>query len=95
MSIDQSFAETFLLQTKTPTLVIGSKCQEIKSLKKALLPIHLGMSSQKFVESFLDDHRLAFVEKLTLFHQISMVDIQNIAWAPEVYSLNNYNKKSF
>ncbi len=86
-----SFTETFLLQTKVPTVVIGPKVKPLQKLKSALFPVHLGESSQQFVESFLDDHRLAFLEKLTLFHQISMVDIENIAWAPEVYGLKDYS----
>ncbi len=86
-----SFVESFLLKTKTPTIVLGPKCAEIKSLKKAIMPVQLSESSQKFVEGFLDDHRLSFVEKLVLFHKISMVDIEAIAWAPTLYGLSDFN----
>lgn len=80
-----SFAESFLLHSVTPTILLGPQCEEIEHLQTALMPIQLSESSQKFVENFLDDHRLAFLKKLTLFHKISMVDIEEIAWAPSLY----------
>ncbi len=86
-----SFSESFLLKTKVPTITIGPECETIQSLNSALMPVQLSESSQKFVEGFLDDHRLAFVEKLTLFHKISMVDVEEIAWAPALYGLTDFS----
>ncbi len=86
-----SFAESFLLKAKVPTVLVGPECEPIKNLKSALMPIQLTESSQKFVESFLDDHRLSFLGQLTLFHKISMVDVEEIAWAPALYGLGDFN----
>lgn len=86
-----SFAESFLMQTKFPVILLGPQCQKVKNLKTALLPIQLNQCSQTFVEGFLDDHRLAFLEKITLFHKISMVDVEEIAWAPTLYGLTDFS----
>ncbi len=85
-----SFTESLLLKSRVPTILIGPDCEPIKALKTALMPVQLNDSSRNFVEGFLDDHRLAFLENLTLFHKISMVDIEEIAWAPALYGLGNY-----
>lgn len=86
-----SFAESLLLQSRFPTIMIGPDCGEVKALKSGLMPIPLGESSQRFLEKFLDDHRLAFLEKLTLFHKISMVDIEEVAWAPSLFGLTDFS----
>ena len=88
-----SFAESVLMATKVPTFVLGPECAEVKALNSALMPVQLGESNQQFVEHFLDDHRLSFIEKLNLFHKISMVDIEAIAWAPSLYGLTDYRSE--
>lgn len=85
-----SFTESFLLQSKFPTIVLGPRCEKVTELKSALMPVQLSPSSQNFIENFLDDHRLDFLDKLTLFHKISMVDIEEIAWAPSLYGLGQF-----
>ncbi len=85
-----SFTESLLLKSQVPTILIGPECEAVSALKTALMPVQLNESSRNFVEGFLDDHRLAFLENLTLFHKISMVDIEEIAWAPALYGLGNY-----
>ena len=88
-----SFVESVLLKTTAPTFVLGPECKKITKMKSALMPIQLGESNQNFVESFLDDHRLSFVEKLVLFHKISVVDIEQVAWAPSLYGLTEYSSE--
>lgn len=85
-----SFAENFLLQTSTPTIVLGPKCNNVEALDKALMPVQLDQASQTFIEKFLDDHRLEFVNHLTLFHKISMLDLEEVAWAPSFYGLGEF-----
>jgi nucleotide-binding universal stress UspA family protein len=86
-----SFAESFLLKSKVPTILIGPEYQTLSKIDSALMPIQLSESSQKFVEGFLDDHRLSFLKSLTLFHKISMVDVEEIAWAPGLYGLADFS----
>ncbi len=86
-----SFAERFLLQAKVPTIVIGPGCSPIQKLETALMPVQLNDSSKQFIEGFLDDHRLSFLKNLTLFHKISMIDMEAIAWAPTLYGLNDFS----
>jgi len=83
-----SFTENFILKSEVPVLVLGPECEDRQQLSSALLPLELSESSEKFVDVFLSktpSHN--FIEKLTLFHKISMVDLEDITWAPTLYGL--------
>lgn len=85
-----SFTENFVLNSEWPVIVIGPNCEKRTEVKSAIMPVELSESSQAFVEKFLDDHRLSFIENLQLFHKISMVDLEDITWAPTLYGLGDF-----
>ena len=86
-----SFTESFLLTSEFPVMVVGKEFDGKGDFNKALMPVELNQSSQKFLEQFLDDHRLSFLQSLTLFHKISMIDLEDISWAPTLYGLSDFN----
>ncbi len=85
-----SFAESFLLQSTVPVFVIGPDYRQPQGLSNALMPVELGVTSQDFIEKFLDHHSLSFLKSITLFHKISMLDLEDIAWAPTLYGIGGY-----
>lgn len=85
-----SFAESFVLASEVPVILFGPQCEPVRSLSRAIMPVDLSSSTQEFLEKFLDDHRLAFLDKIMLFHKISMVDLEDITWAPTLYGLGSY-----
>lgn len=82
-----SFTESFLLKSRVPVFVLGPKYIQHDKLSSALMPVELSETSQRFLEIFLDHHALSFVEQLKLYHKVSMVDLEDIAWAPSLYGL--------
>ncbi len=86
-----SFAETFLLQSSVPVFVIGPEYKQPDGLSQALMPVELSPASQSFLEAFMDNHALGFLKSLTLFHKITMLDLEDIAWAPTLYGVGGYN----
>lgn len=83
-----SFTENFLLKSSLPVLVFGPECQDRDQLAKALVPVELTESSQSFIEGFLKKSPShSFIDHVTLFHKISMVDLEDITWAPTLYGL--------
>ena len=88
-----SFAESILLSIQAPVIMIGPQCEPSSQLTKALMPVDLSENTQKFLEKFLDDHRLSFLKNINLFHKISMVDLEDVAWAPTLYGLGSYGSE--
>lgn len=82
-----SFAESFLVKSTVPVLVVGPKYTKGNNFQSALMPVELSEKSQEFIETFLDHHALEFLNNLTLFHKVSMVDLEDIAWAPTLYGV--------
>ncbi|MCB0379209.1 MAG: universal stress protein [Bdellovibrionales bacterium] len=85
-----SFTESFLLRAEVPVFVIGPHSSGQGDLSKALMPVEINDSSAKFVEHFLDQNSLSFVKNIRLFHKISMVDYEDVAWAPTFYGVADY-----
>ena len=85
-----SFCESFLISSEVPVVVIGKHCRKDVDLARAIMPVEIDNQSQQFLERFLDDHRLEFVDDLTLFHKISFMDLEDIAWAPTLYGLSDF-----
>ncbi|MEM7646931.1 MAG: universal stress protein [Pseudomonadota bacterium] len=83
-----SFAENMMLQCRIPLLVVGLNYKKTDSFSRALMPVELGEASQKFLVDFLDAHELEFMKELKLYHKITMVDVEDIAWAPSLYSIS-------
>jgi nucleotide-binding universal stress UspA family protein len=83
-----SFTENFLLKSTVPVVVFGPECQDRPNLSQVLLPVELNDSSQHFVEAFIQSTPFAgVVDQINLFHKISMVDLEDITWAPTLYGL--------
>ena len=88
-----SFTESFLERSRCPVFIIGPHCDSGSSLKKALMPVEINNSSGRFIESFMDNHLLGFVDELKLYHKISLVDYEDISWAPTFYGIADYNNE--
>ncbi len=83
-----SFTENFIIKSDVPVLVFGPECEDREQLASALMPVELSESSEKFVEVFVNkEPHHNIVDQLTLFHKISMVDLEDITWAPTLYGL--------
>lgn len=89
-----SFAETFLLHSTVPIFVLGPDFKKTDSCQKALIPVELGESSKKFISHLVQNEALEFLKSLCLFHKISIVDVENVAWAPTLYGLVDYDSKT-
>lgn len=85
-----SFTESFLLQSPVPVFVLGPQYQSPKKLTRALVPVELTDPSKKFISDFLTQNRMEFLETITLFHKITMVDLDDVSWASTLYGIGEY-----
>lgn len=85
-----SFTESFLMHSPVPVVVIGPENVPSHSLDRALLPVELNDSSKRFVTNFLQQNHLPFLQSITLFHKITMVDLEDISWASSLYGVGDF-----
>jgi nucleotide-binding universal stress UspA family protein len=80
-----SFAETLVLMSDIPVLLVSPKTQPARAVRHILFPTDLSPKSNEVFETVLSlaaEHR----SKLTLFHKVEyLTDFSSPAFAPETY----------